>query len=144
MEATEALKAAQAAATGELRRLAEMKQQELEKRVEEAVNTREATFRTQMDARRRELVKEAEAQLAIHQEQYVRFVEAREKQLQTELTARRAERARLEASIMAEVRIEVATLAQEKGLDVVLARQYISVEGVDITEEVAHKVRGQQ
>jgi Skp family chaperone for outer membrane proteins len=55
--------------------------------------------------------------------------------------ALREKRQRLEDSILAEVKIEVATIAQTRRLDVVLTRYVSNVAGIDITADVVAKLK---
>jgi Skp family chaperone for outer membrane proteins len=51
------------------------------------------------------------------------------------------QRARMEDSILAEVKIEVAAIAQDRKLDVVLTRLVANVAGIDITTDVIQKLK---
>lgn len=125
-------------------------------RLREAAAAREKQFREVMSARERELVAESqgEARDAVAgarreleriveraQAKYVAEERARQEQLRSQLAALRAQQANLETAIMAEVRIEVATIALEQNLDVVLVRYVSHLGGVDITDAVLNRLR---
>jgi len=94
-----------------------------------------------VEQRRRDLIAAAEAQLRGQQDAYARELETRARRLRSELAALQAQRARLEDSILAEVKIEVATIAQAQRLDLVLTRYLVSPGGINITADVIRKLR---
>ena len=51
------------------------------------------------------------------------------------------QRVRLEDGILAEVKIEIAAIAQDRKLDVVLTRFVTNVAGIDITSDVVQKLK---
>jgi hypothetical protein len=125
-------------------------------RLREAAAAREKQFREVMTAREREVVGGAQGEArdaaAAARRQLERIVErartkyleeerARQEQLQKQLVALRNQQAHLETTILAEVRIEVATIALEQNLDVVLVRYVTQIGGVDITDEVLNRLR---
>ena len=140
-EVNSALKAEQDALNAESARLIEGKEQELQAELSRAAAERERAFQQRLERRRKELVEAAEAILRGQQGSFVRDVTARTKRLRAELLALQEQRARLEESILAEVKIEVATIAQAQQLDVVLTRTLGGAGGVDITEDVIRKLK---
>ena len=58
-----------------------------------------------------------------------------------EIRALQEQRVRLEDSILAEVKIEVATIAQQQQLDVVLTRHLANVAAIDLTPDVVEKLK---
>ena len=102
---------------------------------------RETEFRSRVEARRRALLRAAEAQLRRRQGTFLNDLSSRTQQLRAELAALLEQRARLEESILAEVKIEVATIAQAEKLDVVLTRLLSNAGGTDITAKVVQKLK---
>jgi len=135
------LKAEQDALNVESTRLIEAKEQELQTELSHAAAERERAFQQRLERRRKELVEAAEATLRGQQGAFARDVDARTKRLRAELLALQEQRARLEESILAEVKIEVATIAQAQQLDVVLTRALGGAGGVDITKDVIRKLK---
>jgi uncharacterized protein YoxC len=101
----------------------------------------EKTFQARLERRREEMISGGQAPLPGRQGTYTRSLIDRSRQLQSELVALREKRQRLEDSILAEVKIEVATIAQIRRLDVVLTRYVSNVTGVDITPDVVAKLK---
>ncbi len=101
----------------------------------------EKTFQARLERRRAEMILGGQAPLPGRQGTYTRSLIDRSRQLQSELVALREKRQRLEDSILAEVKIEVATIAQIRRLDVVLTRYVSNVTGVDITPDVVAKLK---
>jgi hypothetical protein len=116
------------------------KERELRDSLSALAAQREAEFNTRMEARRKALIASAEAQMRGQQGQFVRDVQARAARLQAEIRTLQEQRIRLEDSILAEVKIEVATIAQERQLDVVLTRHVANVSAVDLTPTVVRKL----
>jgi len=135
------LKTEQDALNVESTRLIDGKEQELQAELSRAAAERERAFQQRLERRRKELVEAAEATLRGQQGAFARDVDARTKRLRAELLALREQRARLEESILAEVKIEVATIAQAQQLDVVLTRALGGAGGVDISEDVIRKLK---
>jgi len=101
----------------------------------------EKTFQARLERRREEMILGGQAPLPGRQRTYTQSLIDRSRQLQSELVALREKRQRLEDSILAEVKIEVATIAQARRLDVVLTRYVSNVAGIDITADVVAKLR---
>lgn len=77
----------------------------------------------------REIVKRAE-------ERYLDEKRAQQESLQTQLRDTQRQTSRLQAVMAAELRVDVAAIALEKQLDVVLVRYLTNFSGIDITEDV--------
>jgi len=125
-------------------------------RLEEAARERERRFQQAMRARQEELQRQAarQAQEAAErvrselervaraaQERYLQEERARQEQLRQQLAALRTQQADLEATILAEVRVEVAQVALERGLDLVLVRYVSHQNATDITDAVLRRLR---
>ena len=135
------LKAEQTELEGQAQEQVKAKERELQAGLTTLAAQREAEFNTRMEARRRALISGAEAQLRSQQQQLARDVQARAARLQAEIRTLQEQRIRLEDSILAEVKIEVATIAQEQQLDVVLTRHIANVTAVDLTSTVVRKLK---
>ena len=135
------IKAAQAALEAEAQEQVKSKESELRAGLTTLAARRETDFNARMEERRKTLISGAEAQLRTQQQQLVRDVQARAARLQAEIRTLQDQRVRLEDSIVAEVKIEVATIAQEQQLDVVLTRHLANVTAIDLTSIVVRKLR---
>jgi len=118
---------------------------EAETRVElqAAAKEREERLRSGVEQRRQILIGGSEEQVRAAQERYARQLKAEGTRLQAELQALVGQRLRLEDAMMAEINIEIATLAQERKVDVVLARVVASATGVDLTQAVIARLTRQ-
>jgi len=135
------LRTAQAELEGQAQEQVKAKESELRAGLAKLAAQREAEFNTRMEARRYALIAGAEAQLKGQQQQLVRDVQVRATRLQAEIRTLQEQRIRLEDSILAEVKIEVATIAQEQQLDVVLTRHVANVTAIDLTSTVVRKLK---
>jgi len=135
------LKAAQDTLLEEGKQQLTVKEQQLQTQLKASLAQREKAFQERLQERRLELIRTAEQQLRGRQGVYLNDLSARTRQARAELLALQEQRARLEDSIMAEVKIEVATIAQQERLDVVLTRLISSLGGVDITQKVVQKFK---
>ncbi len=135
------LKAAQDALQAEGQQQLSARQQTAQVEFTRAAADLEKTFQTQLERRRREIVRTAQAPLPGRQGTYTQGLAERGRRLQTELVALREQRLRLEDSILAEVKIEVAAIAQARKVDVVLTRYVSNVAGIDITADVVAKLK---
>lgn len=140
-ELTARLKAAQETLTAEGQQQLAARERQLETEFKTIAARREQEFKERIETQRRALIRAAEQQLRGRQGTFLRDVSARTQQLRAELTALQEQRARLEDSILAEVKIEVATIAQQEKLDVVLARALTNVGAIDITAKVVQKFK---
>jgi Skp family chaperone for outer membrane proteins len=68
-------------------------------------------------------------------------VEAQAARLRQELETLAGQRFRLEDSLLAEIKIEVAALAQDQKIDAVLTRVLASTTAVDLTQAVIARIR---
>jgi len=135
------LKAAQDALAEEGKQQLTAREQQVQTQLKTVVAQREKVFQERLEERRRELIRTAEQQLRGRQGAYLNDLSARTRQARAELLALQEQRARMEDSIMAEVKIEVATIAQQERLDVVLTRLISSLGGIDITQKVVQKFK---
>lgn len=140
-EVNAALKAQQDALTAEGQRMVESKKQEFEAEMAREASSKQRQFTEILDRRRTELIAAAEAQLRGRQTAYLRELDQRTAQLRAQLVALQEQRARLEEAILAEVKIEVATIAQAQQVDVVLTRHVSSRGLIDLTADVIRKIR---
>lgn len=140
-EINERLKAEQEALNAESQRLLDAKEKEIQSELSREAAARERTFQQRLEERRKTLLLAAEQQLRGQQSTFLRDLDERARRLRAELAALREQRARLEDSILAEVKIEVATIAQAQSLDVVLTRAVLNRTAVDITKDVIRKLK---
>jgi Skp family chaperone for outer membrane proteins len=117
------------------------KQNEARQELEAEVKAREATLRKAVTDRQNLLVDGTQEQLRTAQEQYVKQAQAEHTKLQAEMRAVSEQRLRLEDSVLAEIKIEVATVAQERRVDVVLMRAIPGANAVDLTRAVIARLR---
>ncbi len=117
------------------------KHQELEAEFKRSAEEREVQFRQRLLQRQKALVAAAEAQVRVQQRAYLNGLDARTRQLRAELAAVEDERARLEASMLAEVKVTVAAIAQAQKLDVVLTRYITNLSGENITAPVVQRLK---
>ncbi len=110
---------------------------------EAAIKEREARLRSGVEQRRQILVGGTGEQVRAAEERYARQLRAEGGRLQAELQALHGQRLRLEDAMVAEIKIEIATLAQERKVDVVLARTVANVAGVDLTQAVIPRLKRQ-
>jgi hypothetical protein len=135
------LKAEQDALEAEGRQRLAARQQAAQADFAHAAVDLEKTFQARLERRRQEIISGGQAPLPGRQGTYTQSLVDRSRQLQSELVALRDKRQRLEDSILAEVKIDVATIAQTRRLDVVLTRYVTNVAGVDITADVVAKLK---
>ncbi len=135
------LKAEQDALEAEGRQRLAARQQAAQADFAHAAVDLEKTFQARLEHRRQEMILGGRAPLPGRQGTYTQSLIDRSRQLQSELVALREKRQRLEDSILAEVKIEVATIAQTRRLDVVLTRYVSNVAGIDITADVVAKLK---
>ncbi len=117
------------------------KQRELEADLKRVGTERDAQFRARLTRRQKELIDAAEAQVRAQQRAYLSGLDERTRRLRTELTAVEEERLRLEASILADVKVTVAAIAQTRDLDVVLTRYVANLGGDNITAAVVQRMK---
>ncbi len=117
------------------------KHQELEAEFNRSAEEKDAQFRQRLLQRQKALVAAAEAQVRVQQRAYLSGLDQRARQLRAELAAVEDERARLEASMLAEVKVTVAAIAQAQKLDVVLTRYITNLSGENITAPVVQRLK---
>ncbi len=135
------LKAAGDAMQDEAQQRLATRQQEIQAELRQAAVKLEETFRARLERRRRELLAAAQGQPSGRPITSVESPSERNTRLQAELVSLQQQRLRLEDSILAGVKIEIATIAQDRKLDVVLTRYVANVAGIDITTDVIQKLK---
>lgn len=140
-EVNAALKVQQDALTAEGQGMVESKKREFEAEMAREASSKQRQFTEQLEQRRKQLIAAAESQLRGRQAAYIREVDQRTAQLRAQLLALQEQRARLEEAILAEVKIEVATIAQAQQVDMVLTRHVSSRGLIDLTADVIRKIR---
>lgn len=135
------LKAEQDALEAEDRQRLAARQQAAQADFAHAATDLEKTYQARLERRRQEIISGGQGPLPGRQGAYTQSLIERGRQLQSELEALREKRQRLEDSILAEVKIDVATIAQTHKLDVVLTRYVSNVAGIDITADVVAKLK---
>ena len=132
---------AEQAAQAEAQQRLLVRQQELQEELRHTAVGMEETFRTRLDRRRKELLAAAQGPVPGRQGTYTESLGERTRRLRAELASLQEQRVRLEDGILAEVKIEVAAIAQDRRLDVVLTRFVSNVAGIDITTDVVEKLK---
>lgn len=117
------------------------KQEEADAEIQAGVRAREEKLNRAVEERRKLLVGSANQQMKVTQEAYARRVEAQSARLRQELETMAGQRFRLEDSLLAEIRIEIAALAQDQKVDAVLTRVLASTTAVDLTQAVIARIR---
>lgn len=117
------------------------KQEEADAEMKAAVHVREESLNHAVEERRKLLVGSANQQMRVTQEAYARRMEAQAARLRQELETMAGQRFRLEDSLLAEIRIEIAGLAQDQKIDAVLTRVLASTTAVDLTQAVIARIR---
>jgi len=102
------------------------------------MNTR---LKAELSARQQALVQDARAQIEHARLQAVTGAEAQQQALRAQLQEAQAERARLLAEIVADLRVETAELAQQKGYDVVLTQTLATMDVTDITSDLIARIK---
>lgn len=123
--------------TAQVRAKLEATQAEFNRRLKEQ-QTAIVTSARDAQAREAERLKTRAQQQA---QQQVQSELAKVRALQEELHAAQQGRARLYGAILAELRIEAATLAQEKGWDMVLTQTIAAPGAIDGTDELIARIR---
>ncbi len=119
----------------------EARQAETRAELQAEARTREAALQKALEERRKLLVGGTEEQLRAAHEQYARQVQVEGTKLQAEIQKVQEQRIRLEDSVLAEIKIEVASVAQERRIDVVLTRAVATTDAVDLTKAVIARMR---
>jgi Skp family chaperone for outer membrane proteins len=140
-EVNDRLKALQETLNKELQEQLAAKEAELAAELAKTAAERQAQFERQMAERQRQLITTAESQLRSQQRAVVSGVGERLQRLQAQRVALLEQRQRLEETILADVRIEVAALAALQGIDTVLTRLVVNISGQDITTDVIQRLK---
>jgi hypothetical protein len=140
-EVNATLRAAQEVLQAEFQRQLVARERSMQADVGRAAAEREREFRDRLARRQQELLRTADTQLRNRQGVHTDDARERASRLTVVLAGLRDQRQRLEDRILAEVKIEVATIAQDRRLDVVLTRFVANVAGVDITPAVVEKLK---
>lgn len=106
-----------------------------------AVKQREQALREAIEARQKLVAGGAQAQIRAAQDRYARQLQAEGARLQAEMQALDGQRLRLEDSIVAEIRIEIATLAQERRIDVVVTQAIAHPGAIDLTRDLIARLK---
>ncbi len=140
-EATARLGRTRREAEAELGRLVAERKKELETQTARVGRTKQRAFEARLRTFRQRLLGIGQGQLASAQGRYLEGLRAREQQLLAEQQALQEQRARLQDSILADVKIEVAAIAAARGFDVVLTRYLSNVTGEDFTADVLARMK---
>ncbi|MDR7418824.1 MAG: hypothetical protein QN178_07920 [Armatimonadota bacterium] len=140
-EAEAKFKAYIAALEEEAKARVEARTDEARAELEAEVKKREKLFTEAMEGRRKLVTEGAQDQLRAAQERYARQVEAESRRLRVELQELTAQRLRLEDSMLAEIKIEIATLAQERRIDAVLTQALGHRNVLDLTPDLIARLK---
>ncbi|MDR7457272.1 MAG: hypothetical protein QN125_08330, partial [Armatimonadota bacterium] len=140
-EAEATIKALVAALEDEGKKQLEAKRSEVEAEFTAAVKQREQALRATMEARQQIVVQGAQGQLRAAHERYLRQVGAEAGRLRAEIEELAGQRLRLQDSILAEVKIEVAAAAQARGVDVVITHAVAALGTMDLTQDVIARLK---
>jgi len=141
LEAEARLVALKKTAEAEIRRQAEAKRRELEAENAKLVREKEQEFNRRLADVRLKVLGVAGDQVKQAQGRYAEGLRKREQQLLAEERAVNEQRLRLEDSILAEVKIEAAAIAAQRGLDVVLTRYTLNMKMEDLTQAVIARLK---
>jgi hypothetical protein len=140
-EANVRLEQAQREADAEIRRLVDARKKELDAEGARISRARQRAFQARLNDFRRRLAGIVEGQLTAAQGRQTEGLRQRREQLLAERRALAEQRARLEDSILADVKIEVAAIAAARGFDVVLTRYLTNLAGEEITTDVVARLK---
>ncbi|MGH2452609.1 MAG: hypothetical protein ACRDF5_02450 [bacterium] len=140
-EATAKYERARAAARAETTRLVAAREREIQDETTRLGKAKEVEFRRRLAAFRRRLTGIGEGQVDAAERRFLEGLRQREQQLLAERQALTEQRLRLEDTILADVKIEVASIAAARGLDVVLTRLMANLTGEDLTKEVLARLK---
>ncbi|HXX37639.1 MAG TPA: hypothetical protein VEP50_05725 [bacterium] len=98
-------------------------------------------LKAELSARQQALVQDARAQIEHAQQQAVSGTQAQVLALRAQLQEAQGERARLLAEIIADLRVETAELAQQKGYDIVLTQALATADVTDITSDLIARIK---
>ncbi len=117
------------------------KQEEADAELKAAVRAREEMLNHAVEERRTLLVGSTNQQMKAAHEAYARRLEAQANRLRQELETLAGQRHRLEDSLLAEIKIEIAAVAQDQRIDAVLTRVLANTTAVDLTSAVIARLR---
>lgn len=140
-EADAQLKAMIASLEKEATARLEARKAEEEAQLRAAAQEREATLRSAMEERRRALEGGTRKQLDAAATRFLRQAEAEAARLQAELETLMERRLRLEDAMLAEIKIEIAAVAQDRKVDVVLTHAIAAPTAVALTQAVIARLR---
>jgi len=100
-----------------------------------------AKLKADLQARQQALVQGARTQIERAQQQAVTDAQAQGQTLRAQLQDAEGERARLLAGILADLRVEAAALAQQKGYDIILTQTQAVVDVTDITDDLIARIK---
>lgn len=140
-EATARLERARQAGEVETRRLTGAKERELLVETKRLAKRKQRLFQARLNTFRQGFQGIGEGILDAAQRRYVQGLRQQEQQLLAERQALQEQRRRLEDTILADVKIEVAAIAASRGLDVVLTRYVANLAGEDLTREVIARMK---
>jgi hypothetical protein len=100
-----------------------------------------ARMQADMHARQQAIISTARSQIAAAQSQSLQTLQVRVTSLRAQISEAQAERVRLMAAIMADLRVETAALAQQKGWDVVLTRALDAPDAPDVTADLIARIK---
>ncbi|HET7265051.1 MAG TPA: hypothetical protein VFL28_10305 [bacterium] len=92
-----------------------------------------ARMRADMQSRQQAIISSARSQIDAAHSQSLQTLQVRVTSLRAQISEAQAERARLMAAIMADLRVDTAELAQQKGWDVVLTLTVDAPDAPDVT-----------
>lgn len=100
-----------------------------------------ARMQADMHTRQQAILSGARSQMAAAQAQSLQALQVRVTSLRAQVSEAQAERARVMAAIMADLRVETATLAQQKGWDIVLTRFVDAPDAPDVTADLIGRIK---
>jgi len=100
-----------------------------------------ARMSTDLRARQQSILAGARSQITAAQSQSAQAVQAKLGSLHAQITQAQAERARLLATIIADLRVEVAELAQQHGWDYVLTQAIEAPDAPDVTDQLIARIK---
>ncbi|HEY3248541.1 MAG TPA: hypothetical protein VGK88_09670 [bacterium] len=140
-EVNDRLKAEQETLNQHLQEQIKAKEAELAIQYATIAAERQAQFQRRLAERQRQLITAAESQLRSQQRAVVGGLTERVQRLQAQRLALLEQRQRLEETILADVRIEVASLAAQQGFDTILTHLVVNVRGIDLTADVVKRLK---
>ena len=100
-----------------------------------------ARMQADMHTRQQAIISNARAQMAAAQSQSRETLQVRIASLRAQISEAQAARTRLMAAVMADLRVESAALAQQKGWDLVLTRAVDAPDAPDVTADLIARIK---